>query len=130
VISPLAVITTIPQRSSSTSFRSSMDLNPLFEGDVSDDGSSSSHTSADGISYTGSIGSISATPPVAVLQTVNIKSHVPVILELANPNYDEWRCFFDGFLGKFNLVSHVSSPPTAAQRHDTDWIVIDQCIVS
>jgi len=71
-----------------------MDLNPLFDADGSD-GDSSSHTSLDGLSYTGAAISAVSPPPVAVLQTVNIKSHVPVVLELANPNYDEWRCFFD-----------------------------------
>ncbi|XP_066310801.1 uncharacterized protein [Miscanthus floridulus] len=105
-----------------------MDHNPLFDADGSD-GDSSSHPSLDGLSYTGAISTV-PTPPVAVLQTVNIKSHVPVVLELANPNYDEWRCFFDAFLGKFNLVSHISSPPTPEQCHDPDWIVVDQCIVS
>ena len=105
-----------------------MDLNPLFDADGSD-GYSSSHSSLDGLSYTGAAISAVSTPPVAVLQTVNIKSHVPIVLELANPNYDEWRCFFDAFLGKFNLVSHISSPPTPEQRHDPDCIVVDQCIV-
>jgi hypothetical protein len=65
-----------------------------------------------------------------VLQTVSIKSHVPIVLELAGPNYDEWRCFFDVFLGNFGLGSHVSSPPTAAPRHDPDWLIVDQCILS
>lgn len=69
-------------------------------------------------------------PPTAVLQTVNIRSHVLVTLELANPNYDEPRCFFDAFLEKFGLTSHVSSPPTSEQRHDSDWRLRDQCIVS
>jgi hypothetical protein len=105
-----------------------MDRNPLLDADVSD-GGSSSHSS-DGFSFTGAAGSIVATPPIAVLQTVNIKAHVPVVLELANPNYDEWRCFFDAFLGKFNLTSHVSSQPTHEQRHDSEWNIIDQCIVS
>jgi hypothetical protein len=103
-----------------------MDENPIFGLDVPSALSSLS-SSLDGASFTGAA---AATPPVAVLQTVNIKSHVPVVLELANPNYDEWRCFFDAFLGKFNLGSHISSPPTAEQRRDPAWTVVDQCIVS
>jgi len=31
------------------------------------------------------------TPPASVLQTINIKSHVPIVLDLANPNYAQWR---------------------------------------
>jgi hypothetical protein len=103
-----------------------MDENPLFGLDVPSAPSSPS-SSLDGASFTGAA---AATPSVAVLQTVNIKSHVPVVLELANPNYDEWRCFFDAFLVKFNLGSHISSPPTAEQHRDPAWTVVDQCIVS
>jgi hypothetical protein len=54
------------------------DLNPLFDGDVEDDASSST-SSADGASYTDTI---VATPPTTVLQTVNIRHHVPVELDL------------------------------------------------
>jgi hypothetical protein len=106
-----------------------MDDNPLFGLDPSD----SETTSL--ASYTSSVDGdadapAATTPPIAVLQTVNIKSHVPVILELAAANYDEWRCFFDAFLGKFGLTSHVSAPPTADHRHDPEWRLRDQCILS
>jgi len=93
-----------------------MDDNPLF-----DLCSSISNDTSD-VSFTSSIGDDApdTTPPTAVLQTINIKSHIPVILELAMPNYDKLRCFFDAFLGKFSLTSHVSSPPTIDQHHDPD----------
>ena len=103
-----------------------MDDNPLFGvslSDVSSDGSSSS--SSDGRTATAV-----ASPPVAVLQTVNIKSHVPVVHDLAAPNYDEWRCCFDAFIGKFGIGSHLSSPLTPKQCHDPAWLIIDQCILS
>jgi hypothetical protein len=102
-----------------------MDDNPLFDADQSDTSSEASYTSSVAID-----GSAASTPPTFVLQTVNIKNHVPVLLELAEPNYDEWRCFFDAFLGKFGLTSHVSSPPTSAQRHDPEWCIVDQCVLS
>jgi len=38
--------------------------------------------------------------------------------------------FFDAFIGKFGLGSHLSSPPTPAQRRDPEWRVKDQCILS
>ena len=103
-----------------------MDDNPLFGvslSDVSSDGSSSS--SSDGRTATAV-----ASPPVAVLQTVNIKSHVPVVHDLAAPNYDEWRCCFDAFIGKFGLSSHLTSSPTGANRRDPDWVMVDQYIFS
>jgi hypothetical protein len=45
-------------------------------------------------------------------------------------NYSEWRCFFDAFAGKFGLSSHLTSSPTAANRRDPDWVMVDQCILS
>lgn len=104
-----------------------MEDNPLFGIDLSDVSgvdSNSDSSSADGDAPV-------ITPPrAAVLQTVNIKSHVPVVLEIAEHNYEEWRCFFDAFIRKFGLGSHLSSPPTHAQRRDPEWPVKDQCIHS
>ncbi|XP_066379447.1 uncharacterized protein [Miscanthus floridulus] len=105
-----------------------MDDNPLFGLSMSSAPSSPSSPTSSVTSETPA--PTAAAPPVAILQTVNIKSHVPVVLELANPNYDEWRCCFDAFLGKFNLGSHISSPPTAEECHDPAWSVVDQCIIS
>jgi len=62
-----------------------MDDNPLFGLDNSDSETTTlaSYTSSvDGDANTPAV----TTPPTAVLQTVNIKSHVPVILELTAPN--------------------------------------------
>ena len=55
---------------------------------------------------------------------------IPVILELTEPNYAEWRTFFDAFIGKFGLSDHLFSPPTPAQRHDLEWQIVDQCLLS
>ncbi|XP_066309033.1 uncharacterized protein [Miscanthus floridulus] len=49
--------------------------------------------------------------------------------DLVESNYTEWRCFFDAFISKFGLGSHLSSPPTADDRRDRDWIMKDQCIL-
>jgi len=100
-----------------------MESNPLFGVDLSDAGSySSSSIDNDPPAVT--------TPPAAVLQTVNIKAHVPVELNLAESNYTEWHCFFDAFIGKFNIDSHLSSPPTVEAHRDPWWCMIDQCILS
>ncbi|XP_066351292.1 uncharacterized protein [Miscanthus floridulus] len=103
-----------------------MDENPLFDADQSNsDSSEASFTSSVDIDV-----SAANTPPTSVLQTVNIKSHVPVLLKLAEPNYDEWCCFFDTFLSKFGLTSHVSPPPTSIQRRDPECRIVDQCVLS
>ncbi|CAD6223609.1 unnamed protein product [Miscanthus lutarioriparius] len=102
-----------------------MEDNPLFGVSLSSIASSSSDSS----SLSDDVPPVEP-PSTTVLQTVNIKSHVPVILELADPNYDEWRCFFDALIGKFGLASHLSSPPTPEQRRDPAWCIRDQCILS
>ena len=61
---------------------------------------------------------------------MNIRSHVPVVLDVAEPNHAEWRCFFDSVIGKFGLAAHVAVPPTRRQRRDQEWMMVDQCIVS
>jgi hypothetical protein len=101
-----------------------MDSNPLFDTDVSDVESSSS--SLDAESYTAP----TAPLPATVLQTVNIKSHISVELDIAESNYTEWRCFFDAFIGKFGISSRLTSPPTAANRLDREWTMVNQCIIS
>jgi hypothetical protein len=105
-----------------------MDVNPLFNANLSD-GDNSSASSISGESFTGPAPTVT-TPPVAVLQTVNIRAHVPVELSITDSNYTEWRCFFDAFVGKFGLSSHLSSPPTPDDRRDSDWIIRDQCLLS
>jgi hypothetical protein len=50
----------------------------------------------------------------AVVQTVNIRVHVPVLLDMDKANYSQWRCFFDSVLGKFRLEAHVTAPPPMA----------------
>ncbi|CAN6247289.1 unnamed protein product [Urochloa humidicola] len=67
--------------------------------------------------------------PAAVVQTVNIRSHVPVTLDIAEPNYTQWRCLFDSVLGKFGLTVHVSSPTLMEQR-DAEWVMVDHSVVN
>ncbi|XP_062224693.1 uncharacterized protein LOC133923398 [Phragmites australis] len=67
--------------------------------------------------------------PASVVQTINIRSHVPVTLDINDSNYSQWRCFFDSVLGKFGLTAHVSSPPALDQR-DADWVMTDHVVVN
>ena len=117
-----------------------MDVNPLFEFGQFSHGGSPSSSSSSAASFTAPVNpngpSASVPPPPppqhapTSLQTVNIKSHVPTILDMVNPNYPEWRCFFDSVVGKFGLHSHLAAAPTAADRADPDWVMIDQCLVN
>jgi hypothetical protein len=102
------------------------DENPPLNADLSDDDTSSQ--SSDGSASAAD--SIIQPPPSTVLQTVNIRHHVPVELSLTESNYAEWRDFFDFFIGKFGLTSHLTVAPTSANRHDSDWNMVDKCIIS
>ncbi|XP_066396521.1 uncharacterized protein [Miscanthus floridulus] len=105
-----------------------VNANPLFNTDISDvESSSTSSASISSDSYTAPAMTM---PPAAVLQTVNIKTHVPVELDIAESNYTEWCCFFDAFVGKFGLSNHLATPLTPADRRDPNWIMRDQCILS
>ncbi|CAN6304614.1 unnamed protein product [Urochloa humidicola] len=66
---------------------------------------------------------------IDVVQTVNIRSHVPILLDLLDPNYSQWRCLFDSVLGKFGLDALVKSPTPIAQR-TAEWRQIDCCLVN
>jgi hypothetical protein len=66
---------------------------------------------------------------LTVVQTVNIRNHIPVLLELAKSNYSQWWCLIDSVLGKFGLVGHVRSPPLIVDC-DIEWCQVDCCIVN
>lgn len=53
----------------------------------------------------------------------------PIVLDIAESNYTEWHCFFDAFISKFGLGSHLSSQPTSAQHQDLQWRMINQCLL-
>ncbi|XP_039815175.1 uncharacterized protein LOC120678083 [Panicum virgatum] len=67
--------------------------------------------------------------PAAVVQQINIRSHIPITLGLKESNYSQWRCYFDSVLGKFGLAPHVFSPPPL-DEHDAEWILNDHSVVN
>lgn len=74
-------------------------------------------------------------PPRAIaastLQHVNIRTHVPIVLDYDESNFSIWCSFFDATLRKFGLLNHVDGSVDArAMWHNTDWLQVDQCIVS
>ena len=69
-----------------------------------------------------------AAPPQAVVvhpyTAVNIKTHIPVTLEMKNPNFTKWASFFKALCGKFSLRPHIDGPaPPPAD--DPSWDIAE-----
>ncbi|CAO2148398.1 unnamed protein product [Urochloa humidicola] len=64
----------------------------------------------------------------ATAQLINIKSHVPVTLDLGDSNFSTWRTFFLIAFHKFGILDHVDG--TRLMLDDAEWTQIDTCIVS
>jgi len=39
--------------------------------------------------------------------SVNVKTHVPIELDLRLPNYNKWNALFTAMCGKFGLLGHI-----------------------
>ena len=65
----------------------------------------------------------------SAIQGLSIRHHVPVVLDLEEGNYGQWRCFFTSTLGKFGLTSHVRSLTPSADR-DGEWRMVDSCVAN
>jgi len=61
---------------------------------------------------------------------VNIRSHVPVLLNLNESNYGQWRTFFGSVLGKFGLTHHVVYPLPPLAYRTPEWSMNDHYIVN
>jgi hypothetical protein len=65
------------------------------------------------------------------IQHVNIRAHVPIILDFVENNISMWSAFFDATLRKFGVINHVDGSIDAqAMWHDPEWLQVDQGIVS
>jgi hypothetical protein len=66
-------------------------------------------------------------PPQAVVvhayTSVNVKTHIPVTLEMKNPNFTKWASFFKALCGKFSLRPHIDGPPPPAS--DPSWDIAE-----
>jgi hypothetical protein len=58
---------------------------------------------------------------------VNVKTHIPVTLEMKNPNFTKWASFFKALCGKFSLLPHISES-AAPPVDDPSW-PIAECTV-
>ncbi|XP_066341908.1 uncharacterized protein [Miscanthus floridulus] len=63
------------------------------------------------------------------IQTLSIRHHVPVILDLDKGNFGQWHHFFDSTLGKFGIKSHVR-PMTPDDERDGEWRMVDSCVIN
>lgn len=67
----------------------------------------------------------------SAIHHVNIRTHVPVTLDYGDSNLKIWSAFFEAVFRKFGIIDHVDGTIDAqAMWHDTDWLQIDQCIMS
>jgi hypothetical protein len=76
-----------------------------------------------------------AAPPLPIaassIPLLNIKHHVPEILDLHDSNYASWSSLFELTFRKLGLVDHVDGSVNAQARLlDVEWTQIDHCIVS
>jgi hypothetical protein len=51
--------------------------------------------------------------------SVNVKTHVPIELDLRLPNY-KWNAFFTAMCGKFGLLGHIDGT-IVARPVDPTW---------
>ncbi|XP_020175016.1 uncharacterized protein [Aegilops tauschii subsp. strangulata] len=68
--------------------------------------------------------------PSSVLQTIDMRHHVPVILDLHGGNYTQWCRFFNTVVGMFGMREHILAEAAPLRRHrDPEWDMVDHCIV-
>jgi hypothetical protein len=61
------------------------------------------------------------------IQGISIRHHVPVILDMDEGNFGQWRHFFESTLEKFGIESHVFST-TPDDERDGEWRRVDSCV--
>ncbi|XP_073354067.1 uncharacterized protein [Aegilops tauschii subsp. strangulata] len=119
-----------------------MDTNPLATPDTSDDDASAPAANAPPPSALAhappASAPLSTAPPApllapgafpsTVLQTIDIRHHVPVTLDLHAGNYAQWRGFFLTIVGMFGVRDHLVAP-AAPRRRDPEWVMVDHCVV-
>jgi hypothetical protein len=84
-------------------------------------GTESNQTSA--LADLGTAGALVFVPSPAAPSSLNVasvKTHVPVVLDLAKSNYSKWRMLISVLLGKYELSDHVAFQTAAADR-TAEW---------
>jgi hypothetical protein len=60
----------------------------------------------------------------SALTAINVKNHIPFVLELDPPNYSTWRELFLTLVGKFGASCHIDGT-LAPEELDATWLAID-----
>jgi hypothetical protein len=72
------------------------------------------------VGTTGALVSPSTPAAPSSLNVASVKTHVPVVLDLAKSNYSKWRMLISVLLGKYELSDHVAFETPAADR-TAEW---------
>ena len=59
--------------------------------------------------------------PHLAMNVASVKTHVPVVLDLAKSNYAKWRMLISVLLGKYELTPHVAAQTPVAAR-TAEWV--------
>lgn len=89
--------------------------------------------SSSGSSSTNPFAAPAPEPPSAAsaIVKINIHAHVPVVLDMDESNFRQWRTFFDLTFKKFGLTDHIDDTLDAILMQDeVEWMQIDSCIAS
>jgi hypothetical protein len=81
----------------------------------------SNQTSA--LANLGTAGALVSVPSLVVPSSLNlasVKTHVPIVLNLAKSNYSKWRMLISILLGKYELSDHVAFQTATADR-TAEW---------
>jgi hypothetical protein len=63
------------------------------------------------------------------IQGISIHHHVPIILDMDEGNFGQWRHFFESTLSKFGLEGHIHTT-TPSDERDREWRMVDSCVVN
>lgn len=74
----------------------------------------------------GALGATSA-PAICPFATINVKLHVPMVLELKPSNFTKWSTAFRAMCGKFGLLRHLD-PASPSRPTDEAWQQADFCV--
>ncbi|XP_010474174.1 PREDICTED: uncharacterized protein LOC104753651 [Camelina sativa] len=66
-----------------------------------------------------------AVPNERAFGVTNIKSHIPLILDMDDHNYDAWRELFLTHCLTFDVLGHVDGTSTPANANDQTWLKRD-----
>jgi hypothetical protein len=54
---------------------------------------------------------------------VNIRTHVPITLDLVDSNFSSWCAFFNATFRKLDISDHINGTVDAAMMfHNAEWI--------